>query len=139
MSSEPSIHLSLLCQMQRNAHLSSNGGGNKGQAEPHRMKRARKNYHPQDRCLLSCSHFPSQFDLGNQMKVFHRTQGATHLLVSFFNLSSVYSQSIKTSVCWAETKISIESGGHSTSKNNEQLGYNSPFRVLPTEGLGTVA
>lgn len=85
----------LLCQMQRNGHLSSNGGGNKGQAEPLRTKRARKNYRPQDRCLLSYSYFTRQFDIGNQMKVFGKTQDAICLLVRFFNVSSVYSQSIK--------------------------------------------
>lgn len=105
--------------MQRNVHLFSNGGGNKGQAEPLRMKRARKNYHPQDTSLLSYSDFPSQFHLGKQTKVFHRIQDAIWLLVIFLTYPQFNHKTLKTSVCCAETKSNIKSGGKSTSKINE--------------------
>lgn len=68
----------LLCQMQRSGCLSSNGDENKGQIEPFSKKRARKIEHPPDKCQLSYSHFPSQFDMGNQIKVFQRTSDAIY-------------------------------------------------------------
>lgn len=112
----------LLCQMQRNGCLSSNGGEKKWQVEPLRKKRARKYDHPQDRCQLSYSHFPSQFDMGNQIKVFQRTQGAICSLVSIFLTYLQFThRTLKTSVYCVETKTSIKSVRNNTSKNNEQL------------------